>query len=170
MTVRLKILKKIAQTNAPAETPPMSQPVAGNPAAVSVSAFPTTNLGWGSNNISYIQKIIDALNVTIYQLSNGKTDFDKLEQQNFNFDASTYTDPLKGIIALANSIFETVLTNNGVDYKQALTPEQKKNIIDDIKGDVSSGTIPDGGITPVLPNKIGGNFKTIILNTLNNIK
>jgi len=173
MNIRLKTLQKIAQTTTPTDsttTPPTTQPVAGNPTSVSVSMFPTVDLGWGSNNISYIQKIIDTLNVAMYQLSNTRIDFNKLKQQNFNVDASAYVAALKGMVALSQQIYQTILTNNGTLYKAALTPEQKKALIDGIKGSTAFGTIPDGGITPVLPNKIGGNFKTIILNALQNIK
>ena len=170
MSIRLKTLQKIAQTTNPSTTPPTIQPVAGNPASVTVSMFPGTDLAWGSSNVAYIQKILDTLNVAMYQLSNTKVDFNRLKQQNFNVDVSAYVAALKGMVSLSQTIFQTILTNNGVAYKTALTPEQKKSIIDGIKRNTSFGTIPDGGITPVLPNKIGGNFKTIILDTLQNIK
>lgn len=151
-------------------TPPTNAVVVGTPSPVTVSMFPTANLGWGANNISHIQKIINTLNVAMFQLSNGRIDFDKLKQQNFNIDVSAYVAALKGMVGLSKLIYQSVLTNNGAQFKAALTPEQKKNIIDGIKGNTTFGTIPDGGITPVLPNKIGGNFKSIILNALANIK
>ena len=173
MNIRLKTLQKIAQATTPASNtaaPPTTTTVSGNPAAVSVSMFPTANLGWGAANVAHIQKLIDTLNVAAYQLSNGKIDFDKLKQQNFNVDVSAYIATLKGVVSLSKVIYETLLTDKGNPYKQPLTPEQKKAIVDGIKGNAAFGTIPDGGVTPVLPNKIGGNLKTILLNTLTNIK
>lgn len=169
MSIRLKTLQKIAQTT-PATSPPTAQPVAGNPASVTVSMFPGTDLAWGAANVPHIQKLLDTLNIAMYQLSSSKIDFNKLKQQNFNVDVSAYVAALKGMVTMAQTIYQQILTNNGVAHKAALTPEQKKTVIDGIKGSANFGTIPDGGITPVLPNKIGGNFKTIILNALQNIK
>jgi len=166
MNVRLKALKKIAQT----QTTTPAVPVTGTPAAVSISMFPTVTLGWGSNNTSHIQKFIDTLNMSMYVLSKGKIDFDKMRQQNFNVDLSSYVASLKGIAALAKDFSQKILTNNGVVYKEALKPEEKSAIIGGIRGSATFGTISDGGIDPALPAKIGGNFKTIILNLLNNIK
>lgn len=174
MNVRLKTLQKIAQAPATTPTTPTAPttptPVTGNPATVSISMFPTANLGWGANNVSYIQKFIDTLNMSLYVLSNGKTDLDKMRQKNFNEDLSQYVAATKGIAALAKEFHQKILTNNGVAYKQPLSPEEKAAIIAGIKGSTTLGTIPDGGITSALPGKIGGNFKTIILNLLNNIK
>lgn len=169
MTIRLKALQRIAQTT-PATTTLATQPVAGNPAPITVPMFPGTDLAWGAANVPHIQKILDTLNVAMYQLSNAKIDFDKLKQQNFNVDTSAYAAALKGMVTLSQLVYQTILTNNGVPHKAALTADKKKTVIDGIKGSTNLGTIPDGGITPSLPNKIGGNFKSIILNSLQNIK
>lgn len=167
MNVRLKTLQKIAQTQTTTPTPTQ---VTGNPAAVSVSMFPSVPLAWGANNVSYIQDLVDALNMGMFVLSNGKIDFDKMKQQNFNVDLSSYVASIKGVASLAKELSQKVLTNNGVPFKQALTPEEKAAIITGIRGSTTLGTISDGGITTALPAKIGGNLKTIILNLLNNIK
>lgn len=176
MNVRLKTLKKISQ--APATTPatptaptttatPVAAPT-GNPADVSLSIWPTVPLAWGTNNVSYLQKFLDTLNMTLFNLSNGKTDLDKMRQQNFNTDLSQYVAATKGVAALAKEFSQKVLTNGGQAFKQALTPEEKAGIVAGIRGSTTLGTIPDGGINSTLPG--GGNFKTIILNLLNNIK
>jgi hypothetical protein len=179
MNVRLKTLKKIAQapatTPAPptATTPTTATPTvapAGNPASVSLSIWPTVPLAWGTNNVSYLQKFLDTLNMTLFNLSNGKTDLDKMRQQNFNTDLSQYVAATKGVASLAKEFSQKVLTNGGQAFKQALTPEEKAGIIAGIRGSTTLGTIPDGSINSTLPGKIGGNFKTIILNLLNNIK
>lgn len=162
MNVRLKTLQKIAQTAEKKE-------VAGEPRAVSISMFPTVNLGWGANNLSLIQKMIDTINITLYQLSNGKIDFDKMRQQNFNVDLSAYHTATKGVVSLSKIIYQQILTNNGDNYEKPLSAEEKKKRVDGIKGSIQTSTIPDGGITVSLPTKIGGNFKTLILNLLSNI-
>lgn len=175
MNVRLKTLKKIAQAPAttpttPTATTPAAVTVTGNPASVSISIWPTVPLAWGTNNVSYLQKFIDTLNMTLYVLSNGKTDFDKMRQNNFNEDLSKYVAATKGVAALAKEFSQKVLTSGGQAFKQALSPEEKAAIVAGIRGSTTLGTIPDGGINSTLPGKIGGNFKTIILNLLNNIK
>lgn len=163
MSVRIKTLQKIAQINNISLTK-------GNPTAVNVSMFPSVGLAWGSQNLALIQKIIDTLNKSIYQLTNGKIDFDKLRQQNFNVDTSSYDVVAEGMLNLSKTIYQKILSNEGLAYIQALNPSQKKAIVDGIKGSAALGTIPDGGINSILSNKIGGNFKTIILNSLANIK
>jgi hypothetical protein len=165
---RIKLLQKIAQTGR-VNTPPT---VSGDPTAANVtSLFPQFTIGWGSNNSIYIQGIINVLNYSIYALSNGALDFNKLRTQNFSFDDSKFPDPiLRAIINLTHAVYSKILTHGGQTFKAALTAEEKKDIIDLLKQNVSTSAIPDGGINNYLNSKIGGSLKSTLNNYLSNIK
>jgi len=164
MSIRTKILKKISQAN-----PPKSENI-GDPPDVSVSLFPTLVLGWGSNNTAHIQKILDVINISIHILSNAKTDLDKMRQQSFATDVSSYHATVRDLLLLSKEIYQNILTNDGDQYKLALTPEIKASIINNIKNSTQFRNIPDGPLASTLAPKIGGNLKSILSSTFSNIK
>lgn len=171
---RLKLLKKVAQaaetTNNNETTGPTT--VSGSPTDCSVvSYFPTSSETWGANNLTFIQQIINDLNDGIYVLSQGQLDFNKLRAQAFNVDVSKYPDRiLKNIIIFSKLVYNVMLTDNGSNFANQLTPEIKKQKISQLTGALSNGGIPDGGINQFLTTKIGGNLKSLITNNLSNIK
>lgn len=167
---RIKLLEKIAQAAEQQESG--TNTVSGSPTTADVVAlFPQSSIAWGANNIKHLQDIINVLNQSIYILSQGQVDFNRLRTQSFNVDESKFPDTiLKAIISLARTIYNKLLTNNGQIFKKELTPEEKQEIIDLLKQNISISSIPDGGINKFLTTKIGGNFKTVIINLLSNIK
>lgn len=166
MKTRLKILKRIAQATTTAEAP-----VAGSPREVALTSFPTNVVtGWEANNVSQIQELIDTLNQSLFYLSNGDVDFDKLKQLGFNIDQSKYQDEIKKIVLFSKQVYQTVLSDNGVGFKEKLNPAEKKQIIDKLKSDTNLTSMPDSGLNTILPGKIGGNYKSVILQILNNIR
>lgn len=155
ISFRLKLLKKIAAGNAP---------------DVSINYFPSVIKAWEQNNVTFIKNIIDILNDSIYSLTDGKTDFSKLKQQNFSIDISQFNSPIKNIVAWAIEFYSNMLSNDGKDFDAKLEKEQRVDIVNKLKQNQLFTSIPDGGINQELSSKIGGNFKTMILNELNAIK
>lgn len=164
MNIRIKILKKLAQISQQTKAP------SGSPNKVNFLDFPSAANAWGSNNLDIIQNIINIINITMFTLTDAKLDFYKMKQQNFNVDSSQYHDINKHIIDFAKEFYNKILTNNGSSFLSALSPEDKVRKITEIKNSSNFVSIPDGGINSILPTKINGSFKSLILNLLNNVK
>lgn len=163
--LRIKILEKLSQAN------PETKLISGSPTNVDINSFPNKIIfAWGNNNHTAIQKLIDLLNDTLFYLTSGQIDFYKMKNSGFITDISQYHSELKFIILLSKIIYNNILSNLGQAFENKLTSEEKKEIIDKIKSDVSLDSIPNSGINSILQNKIGGNFKSLILNILSSIK
>lgn len=163
--IRIKILKRIAQVQV--ESPP----VAGSPSSIDINSFPTQiELAWGSNNLPNIQKLANIINNSLFFLGNGNLDLNRLKQQNFNVDTSIYYGDMSKIVLFAKLIYNKMFSNNGVGFKKELSVDEKKEIIDKLKSDTTFVSVPDGGLNNTLPSKIGGNFKSIVIDILNSIK
>lgn len=159
------MLERIAQAN------PVEETIAGSPRSVDINSFPNQiNLGWGINNVPLIQRLVDLLNNALFYLSSGEIDFNKMKQQNFIIDQSKYYSNLKYIVLFSKSVYNNILSNMGAKFTVALSADEKQNIIDNLKGDTTFVSISDSGLNSVLPTKIGGNFKSIALQILSNIK
>lgn len=168
MTFRSRMFQALAQAATKAPTPTIS----GRPTQVIVSSlFPSVITGWGANNLAYIQGIVNALNNALFYLSNGELDFNKLRLVSFQSDPSGIPDQyLLAVVRFAKTIFDTMLMNGANIFKAPITPQDKGARILRLETALSSSNIPDGSINPQLTTHIGGNLKTILTNTLHNIK
>jgi hypothetical protein len=167
--LRSKLLEKIAQAT-PVETGPATVP--GSPSKCDVvSYFGSVIKGWQNQNVSFIQEIIDDLNESIYVLSQGQIDFNKLRVQSFNVDAGKYPDRiLKNIVKFSQQVYSLLLTDQGKDFAAPLTPETRELKINQLTSNLGTVGIPDGSINQFLFSKIGGNLKTKLMTNLKNIK
>ena len=176
---RLNLFKKIAdaskvaQTATPPATTSTTAPtptIAGSPTSASALAlYPQLVAGWGANNSSFIEEITNTLNNALYVLSLEDIDFNTLRSNGFNINDSKYSEPtLKIVISLTKAVFNNLLTNGGQAFIKELSPTERSQKLALLKQ--SASQIKDGPINTQLPNKIGGNLKTILLNHLNQIK
>lgn len=164
--LRLKLLEVFAQEA------PGPATITGSPPAVNISNdFTSVNLAWKSNNLQFLQEIIDALNYAIYFLSAKQINFSQLKNQMFNVDYSKYPDRiLAQVIKFSKLLYSQVLTDNSQLFQQELTDDQKAIKIKALIDALTSSGIPDGPINSALSAQLGGSLKTILLNNLRNIK
>ena len=172
--LRRKVLILLAQQAATTPVPPNTtagpQTISGNPTNFDpYSYYPTIMTGWGTNNVSWIRQLSNTLNQAIFVLSNGQLDLNKLRGTNFVVDVSKYPDRvLRSIVQFTLQVYRFIFTNLTGPFKTAVN--NKVQIIQTLKGFLSTYQIPDGGINPFLSNRIGGPFKTVVINTLTQIK
>lgn len=164
ITDRIKLWLKLAQTT----EQPGVQTLSGSPSAVDIS---NAVLGFGTNNMSLIQNIVNDLNWAIYVLSAGQLDFNKLKQQYFFFSNTNIPDQtLLIIVRYAKLIYTNLLTLSGGNtrFNQELDQTEKIKRIDLLLYSVRvpPTAIPDGGINNLLQTKIGGVLKTNLINNL----
>lgn len=171
---RLKLLLKIAQETTTPDPTAQDGPtnVSGNPSDVDlVTYFPSVSLAWGAQNLSSIQRVINILNQSIYILSNGQMDFNKLRVQYFNVDTSKYPDAtLRAAVVFSQLLYSKVLTNKGQPFTIALQPQDKATVISFLTQNINSSNIPAGPVNNFLRTKIGGNLKENIVGALATIK
>ncbi len=167
-----RILQILAQQAAPVAPNLKSGPttVPGSPSAFDPFAyFPTIMTGWGTANVAPIRRLSNVLNTTLYVLSSGALDINRLRANNFVVDPSQYPDiVLRGIIKYSLQVYKTIYSNNTAPFK---TPVNNKAArVQALKNFLTTFQIPDGGINAFLQTRIGGNLKLIILDTLDLIK
>lgn len=171
--LRLRFLEKLAQAGQPpANETTGPTTVSGSPTKCDILVyFPSLIKAWGSNNLTFIQGLVDSLNEGIFVLSQGQVDFNKLRAQQFNVDAGKYPDRvLKNIVKFSQSVYNSLLTEGGKEFSEALTPEAKKSKITQLNGALGTSGIPDGVINQFLSTRVGGNLKSMITNDLSNIR
>lgn len=173
---RLRLLKKLAQTNVPANTVTDSvaatTPVSGSPPVFSASGYyPTINLGFQAKNVPIINGLANILNTALYYTSNGQVSLPWMRGVNFNFssDQSPSVD-LKNIMNFSKLVYNQLFTNLGDNYRQQLTPEQIAEKIQVLKSSAPLNNLSPNIQNTQLSSKIGGNLKTIINNYLLQIK
>lgn len=174
VALRRKLWLKLAQTAAPATTPATTTAptVSGNPTPVSVNSLPSrVVVGWGSENVNRIQRIVNALNQAIYAISAGQSDFNTFRQNYFASSATNVPDAvLLPIIRYSGWLYNRMLTPGGgtTVFQRPLTREQKSAIIKFLQSAMNQPLtkIPDGGLNPSLQAKIGGNLRDVIWDAL----
>jgi len=173
---RIKLLEAVAQTY-PGTTPaPNTQAgpayVAGAPYAYDpYSYYPTMTLGWGIANVNWIRRLSNIINNAIYFLSQGQLDLNKIRMVNFVVDVSKYPDRvLTAVVKFALQVYRMIYTHQTADFKTALLPEDKTAVVTQLKNFLPYFQIPDGPINVALVNKIGGNLKQVLFDTLTQIR
>ena len=170
------ILTILAQQSAqqaapvPANTTTGPTTVAGSPTTFDpFQFFPTMTVGWGANNATPIRRLSNVLNNALYVLSNGGLDINRMRANNFMVDVSKYPDVvLRGVIRYIGQVYRFLFTNFGQAFTGPV--QDKTHRIQVLKNVLITFQIPDGGINQFLNNKIGGNLKPIIIDTLSLIK
>lgn len=141
----------------------LAQVVPGAPSPFDPYTFyPALTTAWGANNIAPIRQLSNALNWTLFILSVGGLDLNKLRATNFVVDTSKYPDRILTIVVkIAIQIFRLIYN--------VRTPIQDKEQRIQILKNVVMG-LPDGSTNTYINSKIGGNPKTVLLNIIAQIK
>jgi len=162
---RIKILNRIAQDLLSKSS------VSGSPRSFNiVSLYPTTVLGLTSKNISPLTKLADLLNNALYYLSDGEKDLEWMRTVNFSFDASIASGDLKNVMLFCKLFHTNLLTNLGADFTEALPATEIANRIRILSTSAPLINLSSTSITGQLNLKIGGNLKSLITQTLTQIK
>lgn len=173
MTWRIKLLQKIAQTtdpNIPTDEVAKTKTVAGSPPNfIATDYYPTINVGFNPANANIINYLTGILNQGLFYTSDGKINLSTMKSSNFNTGTTAVSENLKNLMNFGKEIF-TELFNNGVEFKQKLTPEEISARVSRLKSSQFLNNLPATNITGQLANKIGGDIKTILINSLTQIK
>jgi len=170
--LRRRVLEKLAQMSAPNNLPTeeaaKAKPVAGSPPDFAPENFyPTMIRGFGFRNTNIINSLSDALNQGLYFNSDGKVNLSWMRSVNFNFGTDNVPSvDLKNLMGFAKQLHKSVYTNNGEDFKKALTSEEIAKIVAPLKTSTFISNLSNTNPVGQLSAKLGGNIKTIINNYL----
>jgi len=129
---RIAKLRKIAQANPPAGTTAQSDATTTanntsttNPtlpnSPLASTVLPTLTVGWGSNQVPYIDKVVSIFDRTTIAQTNGKYNFKSLWDTRFPSGVDDqYVTPVKDMIKLFRKVWISFL-NSGNAYQKALT-------------------------------------------------
>lgn len=174
--LRNRILNKMAQTATPSNLPSdgvtQTKTVSGSPSYFDiVQYYPTIITGFGSQNMSWITKLIDAVNQALFYTSDGQIQFKWMQDNSFNFGIdSTPSVDLKNLMGFAKQIHSNIFTNNGSKYERSLTPEEISKKIQNLKSSSFLSNLSQSNPMGQLQAKLGENVKTLIIDILTQIK
>jgi hypothetical protein len=169
MSGRLRFLSRFAVQTAPQLHNPVSVP--GSPPAFIVSSrAPTTHIGWGTENLAPIQRLVNLLNQALYILSEGKLNFTLLFDAHFLTDLSEYSYLVMFLNSLGSFIYRQLLTHLGHKFTEEISSEQKQAIVNRMLTMLQNPSLLDGPINKFLYGKIGGDLKTLLENAIRLIK
>ena len=135
-TIRLKILRKLAQTvpSEPTTDTATSNPTTNaapppNPSPSASSLYPTLRVGFDPARVSIIEGLVRMLSSAINISTNGKYNFQTLKNQNFQFNPSSFTSPdQKNLMVFFLKVYKTLL-NGGQPFTQAVTAAQVAQMV-----------------------------------------
>lgn len=129
---RIAVLKKIAQANPPSATTAQSDttttanntsttnPTLPNSPSASI-LLPTLTVGWGSNQVPYIDKVVSIFDMVTISQTNSKYNFKSLWDTRFPSGVDDqYVTPVKDMIKLFRKVWISFL-NSGNAYQKVLT-------------------------------------------------
>jgi hypothetical protein len=169
--LRIKILKKIAQTAVPAAANQSTTTVAGSPQTFIASDYYPTVLAFSAKDAVIINDLSNVLNNALYYSSNGKIHLQWMKSVNFNFDMSnTPSADLHNLMGFTKQVYLQLYTNNGQLDKKALSAQEIINRLNSLKYSQYLNNMSATSTNSQLDTKIGGNLKTLINNYLLQIK
>jgi hypothetical protein len=174
--LRRRILNKMAQMEAPPDLPTeevaKTKTVSGSPNVFNITQYyPKVETAFGSNNFTWIKKLIDAVNQGLYYTSDGKIQLKWMQDNSFNFgiDSAPSVD-LKNLMGFSKQIHSTIFTKNGEQDDKALGSEEIGKRIAILKGSSFLSNLSTTNPMGQLQSKLGGNAKTVINDILLQIR
>lgn len=128
--LRLRILKKLAQTTQTA-APSTTAPPVGAPPGLPAELTATLNVAYNPDTALEITKLLNILNDSLHHASNGKGSFQKIK--NNAFDPNDSAEPGKSIGNVTKQVYST-FCNNGNAHTVQYDPKQIGNWCDTILG------------------------------------
>lgn len=175
-SLRQRILNKLAQMEAPDNLPSeevsKTKTVSGSPSYFDITQYyPTVITGFGSQNMSWLTKLIDVINQSLFYTSDGQIQFKWMQNNSFNFttDGVPSVD-LKNLMGFSQQIYHIIFTNNGEQYTQQLKPEEIAKKIQALKSSSFLSNLSQSNPMGQLQSKLGDNVKTLINDILLQIK
>lgn len=166
---RKKIFERIAQT-APLPTAQVAQTqsVSGSPPSFVVSNYyPSVILAFGNKNIPWINQLGNIINTSLFYTSNGQISLVTLKNVNFNFESDQAPSvDLKNLINFTKLMYNTIFTNLGQSYTQALNQQQIKDKVTKLFQSQPLNNLSSVNPIGQLATKINGNLKESIKNLL----
>lgn len=174
--LRNRVLNKIAQmeppSNLPTEEVTETKTVSGSPSYFDiVQYYPTIITAFGSQNMSWITKLVDVVNQGLFYTSDGQIQFKWMENNSYNFGTDSVPSvDLKNLMGFSKQIYSNLFTNNGVEYERQLTVEEIAKKIQALKSSSYLSSLSQSNPMGQLQSKLGTNIKTLINDILLQIK
>ena len=170
--LRLRILRKLAQTTTQTTAPSTTAPPLGAPPAVPSPLTATLNVGYNADTIPPLTSLLDILNKTLHYASDGKGNMQKI--QNNAYTADDAKEPAKSIGEVAKQAYQTFF-NNGKAHTGAYDAKQIGIWVDTLLGSSAYNNLATINSGSPLASKIqqatgGGTIKDAIRKQLDLIK
>lgn len=169
--LRLRILKKLAQTTQ-TTAPSTTSPPVGSPPPLPAELTATLNVGYNADTVPLITTLMNILNGSLHYASGGKGNFQKIK--NNAFDPNDSDDVSKNIGNVAKQVY-TTFCNNGNAHTDAYDPQKLGIWCDTILGSSAYNDIAAIKPTSPLSTKLqsvtnGSSLKDAIRKQLEMIK
>ncbi len=170
--LRLRILKKLAQTTTQTPAPSTTSPPAGAPPAVPSPMTATLAVGYNADTIQPLTNLMNILNKALHYASDGKGNYQKI--QNNAYTADDAKDPAKSIGLVANQAYTTFF-NHGKAHTGQYDAKQIGIWVDTLLGSTAYNNLATINSSSPLAPKMqsatgGGSLKDAIRKELDLIK
>lgn len=159
-------------SNLPTEEVTKTKTVSGAPSYFDVvQYYPTIITAFNSQNMGWIHQLINIVNQSLFYTSDGQIQFKWMQNNNFNVGTdSTPSVDLRNLMGFSKQIYSNLFTNNGAKYERPLTAEEIANKVQALKSSSYLSSLSQSNPMGQLQSKLGGNVKTLINDTLLQIK
>jgi hypothetical protein len=159
-------------SNLPTEKVTETKTVSGSPTSFSPrDHYPGIITAFDIRNLPSIDKLSNLLNQGLYYNSDGQVDLPWMRSVGFNFGTSSVPSvDLKNLMGFAKQMYKTIYTDNEAPYKLPLKPNEIHDKIELLKTSPFLTNLPSTNPMGQLSSKIGGNIKSLILDTLAQIR
>ena len=169
--LRIRILKKLAQTTQ-TNPPSTTAPPVGSPPALPAELTATLNVGYNADTVPLITTLANVLNGSLHYASGGKGNYQKIK--NNNFDPNDADDISKNLGNVAKQVYSTFL-NNGNAHVGQYDPQKITSWVDTVLGSSGFNDLATLKATSPVTTKIqtvagGGSLKDAIRKQLEQIK
>ena len=166
----------MAQMEAPSDLPTeevtKTKTVSGSPSIFNITQYyPTVETAFGSNNFSWIKKLVDVVNQALFYTSNGQVQLKWMQDNSFNFGTDNVPSvDLKNLMGFGKQLHSTIFTNNGEKDDRPLNSEEINERIGKLKTSNFISNLSTSNPMGQLQSKLGGNAKTVINDILLQIR
>lgn len=155
--LRLRILRKLAQTTTQTTAPSTTSPPVGSPPAIPTELMATLTVGYNPDTVTVLKRLLDMLNKSLHYASNGEGNYAKIKTN--NYDPNDAHEPAKNIGLVAEQLYTTFF-NNGNAHTGQYEANQITTWCDTVLGSTAYNDLatikPNSALAPKLQSATGG--------------
>jgi len=159
--LRLKIIKKLAQTATTTTTPTTSgntAPVAPAPLLDIWSAYPDLMKAYNEHQIQILNGLVHRLSTIANQMTAGKYNFQTLRNASFQFDPSEFSDPnTKNLMLFFLKVFKSLLNSGNAFATNPINPTQLGAMVNNLMQATELNSLSQVNPTGPVANQQAGN-------------